>query len=106
MARRTKTGGRKKGTPNRLTFQTRLVLLSALQGEIEQIPKTMQSMEPKDRLEILIKLMPYLVPKVLPAHALEADGEGLRESDELAEALQEQNADERIREKMFRPLPF
>jgi len=50
-----KFGGREKGTPNKLTAELRSALKDVLYDEIEQIPH---------RLELLIKLMPYVFPKV------------------------------------------
>lgn len=32
--------------------------------EIELIPEHLKSLEPKDRLELIIKLMPYVYPKI------------------------------------------
>ena len=104
MAAGRKTGGRKKGTPNRLTFQIRLQLLNALESKIENIPVDLEAMEPKDRVQSLIKLLPYLIPKVLPAHAHEADQKGLIPSEEVVEAFQAKNDQDRIREQIIRSL--
>jgi hypothetical protein len=43
-------------------------LLSNLKGlfekELDQVPAYMESLEPKERLDYLLKLMPYVLPKV------------------------------------------
>ena len=62
-----KYGGREAGTPNKLTKELRAALKNILHKEIEQIPHHLDQLEPKDRLELLIKLLPYTVPKVEPA---------------------------------------
>ena len=64
MASGIKTGGRIKGTPNRLTKELRIALKNIMFQEIESIPEQLKSLDPKDRLELIIKLMPYVFPKV------------------------------------------
>ena len=59
-----KFGGREKGTPNKLTKELRSALKDVLYDEIEQIPHRLDELEAKDRLELLVKLMPYVFPKV------------------------------------------
>ena len=59
-----KFGGRKKGTPNKMTKELRSTLKDVLFHEIEEIEDRLDLLDPKDRLELLIKLMPYALPKV------------------------------------------
>ena len=59
-----KYGGRQKGTPNKLTKELRSVLKDILYQELEQIQVHLDSLKPKERIELLIKLMPYALPKV------------------------------------------
>ena len=59
-----KYGGRQKGTPNRLTKELRSVLKDLLYDEIETLKERLDALEPKERVELLVKLMPYIVPKV------------------------------------------
>lgn len=61
-----KYGGREAGTPNRLTKELRAVLKNILHQEIELLPDHFNKLEPKDRLELLTKLLPYALPKVQP----------------------------------------
>jgi|LakMenEpi03Aug12_release.lakeMendotaPanAssembly.Ray.scaffolds.fasta_scaffold2619949_1 hypothetical protein len=61
-----KYGGREAGTPNRLTKELRAVLKNILHQEIELLPEHFNKLEPKDRLELLVKLLPYALPKVYP----------------------------------------
>ena len=58
-----KFGGREKGTPNKLTKELRSALKDVLYDEIEQIPHRLDELETKDRLELLVKLMPYVFPE-------------------------------------------
>jgi hypothetical protein len=59
-----KYGGREKGTPNRMTKELRSVLKDVLYEEIEALQERLDALKPKERLELLIKLMPYALPKV------------------------------------------
>ena len=59
-----KYGGRKKGTPNRLTKDMRTVLKNILFTELENIEELMDSLDSKQRIEIVIKLLPFILPKV------------------------------------------
>ena len=59
-----KYGGRQKGTPNRMTKELRSVLKDVLYQELEQIQTHLDTLKPKERVELLIKLMPYILPKV------------------------------------------
>ena len=59
-----KFGGRKKGTLNKMTKELRSTLKDVLFREIEEIEDRFDLLDPKDRLELLIKLMPYALPKV------------------------------------------
>jgi len=56
--------GRPVGSPNKVTKQVRESLQEALSGEIEKIGKLLESLEPKDRLEIIVKLLQYILPKL------------------------------------------
>lgn len=58
-----KFGGRTKGTKNKITSNVKLALMALLEKEIEQLPMILEQLEPKQRIEILIKIMPYLIPK-------------------------------------------
>lgn len=75
-----KYGGRESGTPNKLTSEVRQVLKQAIQKEISLIENHFNLLEPKDRLELLVKILPYILPK--------ADFESLNEGkDEIKVTL-------------------
>ena len=60
-----KLGGRKKGIPNKSTTQIRELLNSVLQEEIERVPEYFNAItDPKQRLDALAKLLPFIVPKM------------------------------------------
>ena len=59
-----KYGGREKGTPNRLTKELRTILKDVLYNELEKIEELLESLEPKERLELVIKILPFIISKV------------------------------------------
>ncbi len=64
MAKGFKTGGRKKGTPNKLTREVRESLSAIIDNELEQLPEWLEQLDTKDRLDVLCKLLPYVLPKL------------------------------------------
>jgi len=46
-----------------LTGNIRDTLKDLMQKELEQLPKTLKELDPVQRLNILCKLMPYVLPK-------------------------------------------
>lgn len=47
-----------------LTKDLRNQLKELIRKEMEQLPEYLKDMEPKERIDILIKLMPFVIPKV------------------------------------------
>lgn len=47
-----------------LTTNLRETLKSIMQKEIEALPETLKALEPKERMNVICKLMPYVFPKV------------------------------------------
>ena len=46
-----------------LTIDLRETLKVIMQKEIEQLPETLESLDPKERLNLICKLLPYILPK-------------------------------------------
>lgn len=57
-----KTGGRKKGTPNKITSIMRGLIASLLNDNKQLLSEDFLSLKPKERLQVLIKLLPYVIP--------------------------------------------
>lgn len=55
--------GRPKGTPNRITQDVRAWLSAVIDGNRKQMERDLKTLEPKDRLQMLEKLMQYVIPK-------------------------------------------
>jgi hypothetical protein len=47
-----------------LIIDLRETLKSIMQKELEKLPETLETLNPKDRLNIVCKLMPYVFPKL------------------------------------------
>lgn len=60
---RGRLGGRKAGTPNKVTGTVKEWIAQLIDKNRTQIEQDLASLEPKDRLMILEKLMQYVVPK-------------------------------------------
>lgn len=59
----TKTGGRQKGTPNKVTSSVKGWLSCLIDKNRRQIEKDLKAVKPLERLQMLEKLMQYVVPK-------------------------------------------
>lgn len=66
MAIGKKTGGRKKGTPNKSTMLGKEVIVSLLADYSESglMTSDFMALDPKDRLVIAERLMQYTMPKM------------------------------------------
>ena len=59
-----KYGGRQKGTPNKITNELRKKLKIIVSDELDNIGEILNELEAKERLDIVIKLMPFVFPKL------------------------------------------
>ena len=58
-----KTGGRKKGTPYKATQTAKEWIVQTLSANWEQMKSDLKVLEPKERLQLLFKLLEYVAPK-------------------------------------------
>lgn len=64
MAKGKKTGGRERGTPNRITNETREIVKTILRIELPNLQTYISEIErPEIKARILIDLLPYVTPK-------------------------------------------
>lgn len=65
MARGYKTGGRKTGTPNKATGLTKEMINQVLAAYHDdgRLTKDFDELTPKERLDVFIKLVGYIMPK-------------------------------------------
>lgn len=73
-----KTGGREPGTPNRITGDLRAKIQSILNDNIDRVQDDLNSLDAKDRLQVLEKLLSYVLPK-LQAQSIDIDFSNMSE---------------------------
>lgn len=56
-----------------LTMGLRETLKTIMQKEVEKLPETLEALDPKERLNVVCKLMPYVFPKVEAVHPKEGE---------------------------------
>lgn len=56
-----------------LTNDLRGLLKAVMQNEIEKLPETLNQLEPRERLTIVCRLMPFVFPKVEAVSLLEGE---------------------------------
>ena len=56
-----------------LTTDLRSNLKGLMQKELNKLPEYIESLEPKERIEIIIKLMPFVFPKVASVKSYEGE---------------------------------
>jgi hypothetical protein len=59
-----KSGGRKKGTPNKATTITREILNDIAEGLRPNIARYLAAVDPEDRVQIWLKIIEFIVPKL------------------------------------------
>ena len=59
-----KFGGRKSGTSNKLTLELRTLLKYVVHKELELLSDHLSKLDERERLDMLIKLLQFTVPKV------------------------------------------
>ena len=63
MMTRVKTGGRKPGTPNKVTVSMRVWIVGLINDNREKLEKDLDKLPPKDRWAIVERLLQYAIPK-------------------------------------------
>lgn len=65
MALGKKTGGRQKGTPNKTTAFSKKVIQEIVTDYVngDNFMNDLKEIEPKERLDVMIKLMGFITPK-------------------------------------------
>lgn len=64
MANGFKTGGRKKGVENKVTTDIRDKFNQLLTENLETISDDLKSLNPKDRINILLQLSKFVIPQL------------------------------------------
>jgi len=68
---RKKFGGRKAGTPNKLTSEIRKLAKATLEEDLLCYIQNREDFKPETRLVAMFKLCSYVLPKVIAVHQTE-----------------------------------
>ena len=77
-----KTGGRKKGTPNRISGTVKEWIASIIDTNRNKFEEDLELLEPGDRVRVISNLLQYVTPKmqsVSPGEMLDAEYRKLEE---------------------------
>jgi hypothetical protein len=87
-----KTGGRAKGTANKTTTFTKIIINNILSDYQSSglMADDISELEPKDRLHVMIKLMEFNIPKPQSV-SLDITSEGKKTIEDELIALSEEN---------------
>lgn len=58
-----KFGGRSKGTLNKSTAETKTLLHNIVGNQLDEVENLLSTLEPKEKLDAIIKLLPYVLPR-------------------------------------------
>jgi hypothetical protein len=67
---RAKTGGRRPGSTNLISKDLRGRVLDIVERNLAGLESTLEQMEPRERVVILLKLMEFVLPKAKEADSL------------------------------------
>ena len=71
-----KFGGRQKGTPNKCTAKTKALLTDLIIGETDRIHEALNEVfesNKKEYLQVMIRLLPYVMPKATEIESTESE---------------------------------
>lgn len=66
MAQGYKTGGRKKGTLNLVSGTSKEIISQVINKELQKLPSLLSQMETKEKVDCIIRLLPYILPRISP----------------------------------------
>jgi actin-like ATPase involved in cell morphogenesis len=75
-----KTGGRKPGTTNRSTKEIREHIANIVSENIDTLNEDLQQLKPEQRIDVIIKLLPWAAPKISSIDESSLKQEGTRKS--------------------------
>lgn len=55
--------GRPKGAINKTTSETKEIIKNLVSNEVEKISELLEQLTPKERIDALIRLLPYIIPR-------------------------------------------
>ena len=71
---RDKTGGRKKGTPNKNNAKTKEAVALLAEGEFNEFKQTLKKLEPKDYVKTYLTMLEFVIPKMKAVEVDQKEG--------------------------------
>ena len=96
-----KTGGRQRGTPNKLTFQTHQVLINVLNAELCNLPSLLDQLSPPERIDAVCKLSKFALPPLNSVSCFEAEKNRLIDEAKAARKINEQQSRDDLLDNLF-----
>jgi len=78
-------GGRPRGVPNKVSGKIRKMLGDVCKREVERLPANLIALKPVDRVKVLCKLLPLVLPPLPPATDENENGISKRMADLLTQ---------------------
>lgn len=70
-----KTGGRKKGTPNKTQAQIREAMQLILEDNLDNLLEDIRALKPADRVKYVLELSKFVVPQLKAVELSSPDGD-------------------------------
>jgi hypothetical protein len=71
LGQRFKTGGRSKGTPNKLTNEVRTILIHFLDSKIDEVMDLWSDLDNREKISMFLQLAKIILPKQIPDHIID-----------------------------------
>ena len=101
-----KTGGRQKGTPNKLTFQTRQILVNVLNAELCNLPELLTQLTPSERVDAVCKLSKFALPPLISVSTTVAEKKGLIDEAKAISLINEKQYQDDYQDNLLDSLSF
>jgi hypothetical protein len=89
-----KTGGRKAGTPNKITGTVKEWIQKVIDGKRQQFEDDLDDLEPGERVRVISNLLQYVTPKMQSASAEELMEAEYKKLEELLDIAPEEAINE------------
>jgi hypothetical protein len=69
MAKGIKSSGRQKETSNKLAGTVKEMITQLIENEVKHLPGLLNQIQPKEKADLVLKLLPYIIPKIASVDA-------------------------------------
>lgn len=93
MAHGFKSGGRKKGSSNKLSGTIKEMISEVVTRELQEMPILLNQMTPREKIDFILKLLPYITPKIAPIEETQTKNPNKSLSELFEMQMQQRNLD-------------